>query len=52
VLGAEFSAADVMLGFTLVAGRMLGVLGERFPELCACTERLEARPAPIRARRD
>jgi glutathione S-transferase len=45
LLGEEFSAADVMLGFTLIAARLLGVLDERFPALGRYLERLEARPA-------
>jgi glutathione S-transferase len=52
LLGQEFSAADIMLGFTLVAGRILGVLDDRFPKLAAYTARLEARPALERARAD
>lgn len=52
LLGQEFSAADVMMGFTLVAGRILGVLDDRFPALSAYTARLEARPALERARAD
>ena len=47
--GAEFSAADVMLGFTLAAARLLGVLDERFPALLRYLARLEARPAFQRA---
>jgi glutathione S-transferase len=45
LLGDEFSAADVMMGFTLVAGSMLGVLDDRFPKLNAYMGRLQARPA-------
>ena len=45
LLGDEFSAADVMMGFTLVAARLLGVLDERFPALLAYLGRLQARPA-------
>ncbi len=45
LLGDEFSAADVMMGFTLVAARMLGVLDHRFPALADYVARLEARPA-------
>ena len=45
LLGDDFSAADVMMGFTLVAGRLLGVLDERFPALNAYVDRLAARPA-------
>lgn len=45
LLGDEFSAADVMMGFTLFAARLLGVLDERFPQLGRYLERLEERPA-------
>ena len=44
LLGEGFSAADIMLGFTLAAARVLGVLdGHR--ALVAYLERLERRPA-------
>ncbi len=49
ILGADFSAADIMLGFSLVAGRILGVLDDRFPKLCEYTARLKARPALARS---
>jgi glutathione S-transferase len=49
LLGAEFTAADVMMGFSLVAGRILHVLDDRLPALCEYTARLEARPALRRA---
>jgi glutathione S-transferase len=45
LVGDEFSAADVMMGFTLVAARMLGVLDARHPRLGRYLARLEARPA-------
>lgn len=45
LLGREFSAADVMMGFTLVAARMLGVLDDRYPDLTRYVASLEARPA-------
>jgi glutathione S-transferase len=45
LLGDAFSAADVMMGFTLVAAQMLGVLDARFPALSAYAARLQARPA-------
>ncbi len=44
LLGDQFSAADIMMGFTLVAARVLGVLDDRFPALSAYLARLEARP--------
>jgi glutathione S-transferase len=45
VLGEEFSAADIMLGFTLVAAASLGLLDERHPALRAYVARLARRPA-------
>jgi glutathione S-transferase len=46
LLGKEFTAADIMMGFTLVAARQLGVLSaERFPGLTAYLGRLLQRPA-------
>lgn len=44
LLGSEFSAADIMMGFTLAAARVLGVLDERYPELGHYLARLETRP--------
>jgi len=45
LLGDLFSAADIMMGFTLIAGRMLGVIDDRYPAITAYLERLQARPA-------
>lgn len=45
LLGAEFSAADIMMGFTLEVAKFFGLLDERSPNLAAYLERLEARPA-------
>jgi glutathione S-transferase len=45
LLGREFSAADIMMGFTLVVARVLGVLDDRYPELNEYLARLESRPA-------
>jgi glutathione S-transferase len=45
LLGDEFSAADVMMGFTLAVARSLGMLDERFAPLDAYLARLQARPA-------
>jgi len=45
LLGREFSAADVMMGFTLVAARVLGVLDDTYPQLRRYLTRLQARPA-------
>jgi len=49
LVGEEFSGADVMMGFTLVAARTVGVLGDEYPNLGAYLRRLEARPAFQRA---
>jgi glutathione S-transferase len=46
ILGDEFSAADIALGFTLGAARLLGELdAARFARLDAYLARLQARPA-------
>jgi len=44
LLGDDFSAADIMMGFTLVAAQLIGVLDDRHPVLQAYTARLQARP--------
>jgi glutathione S-transferase len=43
IVADDFTAADIMLGFTLAAARLLGLLEQ--PRLIAYLERLEARPA-------
>lgn len=45
LLGDEFSAADVMMGYTVVCVRWFGMLGAEYPNLNAYMDRLEARPA-------
>jgi glutathione S-transferase len=45
LLGDEFSAADIMMGFTLGAARLLGALDDRFGSLNGYLARLQARPA-------
>jgi glutathione S-transferase len=52
VLGAEFSAADIMLGFTLAAAEYLGVLDARYPTTQAYLGRLAQRSAYLRATAD
>lgn len=52
LLGADFSGADIMLGFTLAAAQFLGVLDERYPSTLAYLARLTARPAFQRASAD
>ena len=44
LLGAEFSAADIMLGFSLFLAKRLRLLGP-YPNIAGWLERLEARPA-------
>jgi len=41
----DFTAADVMMGFTVAAAKLFGLLDERFPKLSRYLARLEARPA-------
>ncbi len=42
--GGEFTAADVMMGYSLLLTKWFGLLGDR-PNLAAYLARLEARPA-------
>ena len=49
VLGDMFSAADVILGSTIMFGMMFGILPQR-PEFTAYAERLKTRPALQRAK--
>jgi len=51
LLGGEFSAADIMMGLTLLIARRVNVLDDRFPNLQAYLARLEARPALQKALR-
>jgi glutathione S-transferase len=52
LVGNTFSAADVMMGFTLLTARLLGVLDARFPRVGTYLDRLERRPAFRRAAED
>jgi len=52
LLGDGFSAADVMMGFTLVAAQVVGVLDETLPRLVAYLGRLASRSAFVRATAD
>ena len=45
LLGDAFSAADVMMGFTLGAASLLGLLDDRHPRVKAYLARLQERPA-------
>ncbi len=49
IVGAEFSAADIMLAFSFAAAQAVGVLGEQHPELLAYLPRMMSRPAFQRA---
>lgn len=52
VLGEDFSGADVMLGFTLAAAQLVGVLDDSFPRTMDYWGRLAVRPALLRASAD
>jgi glutathione S-transferase len=45
LLGSDFSAADVMMGYTVGGAKFTGQLDERFPNVAAYLGRLMARPA-------
>jgi len=44
IVGNGLSGADVMMGYFLMAARMLGIAGERHPNVSAYWDRLAARP--------
>jgi glutathione S-transferase len=50
--GPGFTAADIQLHFTFAAARVLGVLDDRHPHLEAYLQRIEQRPAFLRATAD
>jgi glutathione S-transferase len=52
LLGHDFSAADIMLGFTLAAAQFLGVLDDAYPKTMSYLGRLSERPAFQRASAD
>ena len=52
LLGAEFSAADIMVGFTVAAAQFLGLLDSRYPFTAAYLGRLVGRSAFQRATLD
>lgn len=45
LLGPEFTAADIMMGYTLMLSQLFGVLGEAHPALGRYYARLAGRPA-------
>jgi glutathione S-transferase len=49
LLGDEFSAADIMVGFTLAAAQRLGLLKVQYPRIKAYFDRLQRRPACVAA---
>jgi glutathione S-transferase len=44
LVGKELSGADIMMGYFLMAARMLGLVGPEYPNIGAYWERLAARP--------
>lgn len=44
LLGTEFSGADIMMGYTLMSAKLLGVLTDQYPNVNAYFARLQARP--------
>ena len=49
LLPSGFSAADIMMGFTLNAARTFGIIDEKFAKLNVYSKRLAARPALLKA---
>ena len=49
LLASGFSAADIMMGFTLNAARAFGIIDEKLAKLDAYSKRLAARPALVKA---
>lgn len=49
LLGAEFSAADIMVGYTVLVAKALGLIGEEHAAVDAYLARLTERPAFRRA---
>lgn len=45
ITGGDFSAADIMLGYTLKLAKLIGQLGQAYPNANAYLEALEKRPA-------
>jgi len=45
LLGDEFTAADVMMGYSVNGAKLAGLLDDRFPNVDAYVGRLAARPA-------
>lgn len=49
MLGSQFTAADVMIGSTVVWAQMMGLVDDRYPNVTAYLGRCAARPALQRA---
>jgi glutathione S-transferase len=49
LLGDEFSAADIGIGYTVLVAKALGLVGEAHPAVDAYLARLTERPALRRA---
>lgn len=47
--GSAFSAADIMIGFTLWSAKMINLLSDQHPHTLAYLQRLRARPAFAKA---
>ena len=45
LLGAEFSGADIMMGYTVQCAKWFGLLTDSYPNLAGYLARLETRPA-------
>jgi glutathione S-transferase len=52
ILGDQFSAADVMIGSTLMWAQMMGMIGDDLPNVTAYLGRCVARPATQKANAD
>ncbi len=49
LLGADFSGADIMMGYTLQRAKWFGILTDEYLHLVGYMVRLEARPAFVKA---
>jgi glutathione S-transferase len=49
LLGADFSGADIMMGYTLQCAKWFGILTAEYPHLVEYMARLEGRPAFVKA---
>jgi glutathione S-transferase len=49
MLGSQFTAADVMVGSTVVWAQMMGMVGDQYPNIAAYLARCSGRPALQRA---